>query len=469
MRTLAGLTIVVAAVASLAGAGQQSPAPAGDTGRAARFITYSEAKPILERLAPELAASYAATAESGRDAAWREWLIRRNDETRARLEQGQEDSLTNFLLFGTSFTKLPRALNDSSTLGGPQRTAEIVRGRIEDLITGISTPGANERLLFVRDLVARRAIDPTTPSGRERARTYILGILKRNASEVESYARTIETVRARGGAEMAARSTLYRSRGLSSDTSIRPDFAIDRTLSALRADHLLGAGSVRRVAIIGPGLDFTDKAEGYDFYPQQTTQPFMVIDSLLRLGLAPPDGLTLTTMDLSARVNGHLRAAQQRAAGGDGYVLILPRERDGRWTPDLLRFWKEAAGRIGDDTRAMPAPAGVEVRAVRVRPGVLALLQVRDVNIVVERVDPSSGSDRFDLVVATNTLVYYDVLEQSLALANIAAMLRPGGFLLSNNVLVELPSTPIRSIGHTDAIYSDQPDDRDQIVWYRRD
>jgi hypothetical protein len=93
---------------------------------------------------------------------------------------------------------------------------------------------------------------------------------------------------------------------------------------------------------------------------------------------------------------------------------------------------------------------------------------VRDLNVVAERLDPLPEGDQFDLVIATNILVYYDVLEQSLALANIAAMLRPGGFLLSNNVLVELPTTPMRSVGHTDAVYSDRPDDRDQVVWYRR-
>jgi len=43
-----------------------------------------------------------------------------------------------------------------------------------------------------------------------------------------------------------------------------------------------------------------------------------------------------------------------------------------------------------------------------------------------------------------------------------------GGFLLSNNVLVELPTTPLHAIGHNRAIYSDRPDDSDDIVWYRR-
>ena len=111
---------------------------------------------------------------------------------------------------------------------------------------------------------------------------------------------------------------------------------------------------------------------------------------------------------------------------------------------------------------------GVDVRTVRVRPDVALSIDVRDVNVVLERLAPLADDERFDLIVATNILVYYGVFEQSLALANIASMLRPGGFLLSNNVLVELPTTPVRAIGHNRAIYSDGPDDTDDIVWYRR-
>lgn len=74
----------------------------------------------------------------------------------------------------------------------------------------------------------------------------------------------------------------------------------------------------------------------------------------------------------------------------------------------------------------------------------------------------------FDLVVATNVFVYYDTLDQSLALANVEAMLRPGGLLLSNNALLELPALRMRSVGYLTVQYSDRPDDGDHVVWYRR-
>ena len=96
------------------------------------------------------------------------------------------------------------------------------------------------------------------------------------------------------------------------------------------------------------------------------------------------------------------------------------------------------------------------------RPSALRL-EPLDLNIVVQR----SDTHRFDLVVATNVFVYYDVLEQVLALSNVRAMLKPGGFLLSNNALLELPSSRMRSAGYVTVEYSDTRDDGDHIVWYR--
>ena len=71
------------------------------------------------------------------------------------------------------------------------------------------------------------------------------------------------------------------------------------------------------------------------------------------------------------------------------------------------------------------------------------------------------------MMIATNVLVYYDTLDQSLALSNIEAMLKSGGVSLCNNSLLEPPMLRIHSIGYTTAVYSDRKDDGDHVVWYR--
>jgi len=249
------------------------------------------------------------------------------------------------------------------------------------------------------------------------------------------------------------------------------DYAIEAALAAIKSHGMLGAASVRRVAIIGPGLDFTDKREGYDFYPQQTTQAFAVIDSLIRLGLAKVDDLRITTFDLSPRINQHLAGARERARAGSAYVLQLPRDAASTWNPNLVTYWQRFGDRIGEEAKAIAAPpslGSVQVRAVSVRPAVVTSITPQDLNIVLQRLEPLGGEERFDLCIATNILVYYAVFEQSLALANIAKMLRPGGFLLANNPIFELPSTAIGSVGYTDVRYSDQVSSGDRLFWYMR-
>ena len=132
----------------------------------------------------------------------------------------------------------------------------------------------------------------------------VRGRLARVRREYKEYAQRIQQARQSPGpgVEFAARSHLFEKRGLSLDTSLPPDFALEQALQQLKARHCLAPESVRRVAVIGPGLDFVDKDEGYDFYPVQSIQPFAVIDSLRRTGLAA-DALALDTLDLSRHIN----------------------------------------------------------------------------------------------------------------------------------------------------------------------
>jgi hypothetical protein len=86
------------------------------------------------------------------------------------------------------------------------------------------------------------------------------------------YAELLKAAESQGNRneELLTRSRLFQACGVSLDTSWQPNFAIERSLSALKSKGLLAAGSMHRVAVIGPGLDFTDKNEGYDFYPPQS-------------------------------------------------------------------------------------------------------------------------------------------------------------------------------------------------------
>ena len=106
----------------------------------------------------------------------------------------------------------------------------------------------------------------------------------------------------------------FKERGISTDSNLYPDYTLELHLKHMMDQGLLKPGSVHRVAIVGPGLDFVNKNSGSDFYPPQITQPFAVIDSLARLGLADPNSVEVYTFDISSRVNRHIERARKTAS-----------------------------------------------------------------------------------------------------------------------------------------------------------
>jgi hypothetical protein len=434
---------------------------------AAVYPGYGEVRPILAALSEILPP--ALKAPTAPDAAWNDWVAAHDREIRSRLQRGDRDTLVNWLLLGTTFTSRPRSVVEPTTADVVQ-IPPLVTERVRDLIAALRSPGDDERRRFARRLLADQGYGVATEAERERLTDFLLTEVARVTREHATHARELAELRKIGNTteEFAGRSRVFRTRGLSLDTSLLPGFALEQSLAALRARGLMKPGTVRNVAVIGPGLDFSDKSSGYDFYPQQTLQPFALVDSLVRIGLAgSAEDVQVTTLDLSPRVNDHLAAVRRRAAAGEPYVIRLPLDPAVPWRPEVLSYWDSAGDRIGDATSSFQTTADgqkLRVRAVRVRAGVARRIASEDVNVVVQRL----AERNLDLVVATNVFVYYDVLDQVLALANVEAMLRPGGFLLSNNAILELPGSGVRSVGYLTVPYSARPDDGDHIVWYQK-
>ena len=441
-------------------------------------IPFAEAKPIFEALQPQLwPAALRSKTPAQIEALWSGWIAREDAAIRARVEAGDEDSIINLLLYGTTFTSQPR-ISEQQLAGIVVRQREtgattfvpspVLEGRIDDFMTALALPAGNERIQLARRVIERNGMNPATAQGKLRVRKY----LEDRAAVVGSAVHASTLLNP--DAPLVDQVTIFRDRGLSSDTSILIDFGIEKALEDLKSNGMLKPAGVLRVAIVGPGLDFTDKQEGHDFYPQQTIQPFAVIDSLIRLGLAAAGRVDVTAFDLSPRVIQHLDAARARAREGSSYTLVLPREVDRMWTAELTKYWQRFGDRIGKDAKPLappPAAGRLEVRAVALPPPVVLSVTPRDLNVVVQRLEPLPANQQFDLVLATNILLYYDVFEQSLAMANIARMLRPGGIFLTNDRLFDLPSSPLRAAGSTSVVYLEQPGAAvkgDRIAWYQR-
>src|SRR5262249_20175157 len=82
-------------------------------------------------------------------------------------------------------------------------------------------------------------------------------------------------------------------------------------------------------------------------------------------------------------------------------------------------------------------------KSLLIRPEITSRISVDRLNIVTERYESSPD---YDLIVVTNAFPHFNQLELLLALTNIAAMLRKGGYLV-NNELQAVPSQFPQALG----------------------
>ena len=384
-RGLLSLALFVAAVSSAVSS--QAPAPAAQKPGppAVARVTWAQAQPIVNRLEEALPESLRAIPAAERGKRWPEWIDGQRRALEGRIAQGDVDSVVNLMLFGTSFTTEPRItarllsdLNQKWTAGDrsvQEALARHYQQRAADLVNAVwAAAGTDARLQDVKRVLTARGHSLDTATGQRAAIQDLLASVARVREEAAALAEELEALRRAkdSTAGFAERSRVFRTRGLSADSSVLTQFAVDRGVCALGDRGVLAARSVNRIAIVGPGLDFVDKQEGFDFYVPQSLQPFTLADSLLQCGLATRSALSITTIDISPRVNGHLRAAVRRATERrTTYRLVLP-WNPGRVSSEATAYWKRAGAQVGRPFAA-PAPHNMAVvaRGVAVSPEIV--------------------------------------------------------------------------------------------------
>lgn len=439
-----------------------------------RFVTYDEALATLRDAGLTLPAEFASGAEAARRTAFDRWVRDRDAAVRQRVSLGEEDALVPLLLFGTSYTQAPRltaeffdaareaAARDGTGTAGVERAfVRAFEQRTDDLLRGMGAPGDNERLQWARAAVERRGHRLDTPAGRAAAGRFVVETFARVTRESGEMAAALEATDGD-----ARRAEAFAARGLASDTSWPINHALAAALDELRRKTLVRTGSIRRVAIVGPGLDLVDKDEGHDVAPPRSLQPFAVMDMLLAAGLADPESLRVLALDVSPRVTAHLA----RAAGEHRvpYDVYLSRDPNRPWTPAALEYWRTMGARVGAEVDAPAGAAGAPLlRIVRVDPRWPARLTVADANVVFQRVEVR-GDEAFDLAIATNVLLYYGATEQALAAGGISALLRRGGLLLCNTRLGDRAGSGLPLVHTAEVPFSSRPGDGELIFAHTR-
>jgi hypothetical protein len=430
-----------------------------------KFISLDSAQEVLKSMSSSLPPELAPIDKI--DAAkWSDWVERQDREVRNRLDRGTEDTLTNLLRFGVTFTKEYR-IDDEYLVhyGESSLVNAFAEKRADDLIRALASPSPPEGMAAMRAFLEKKGFSLKTSQDRAKVKKYLLANLARMRDDFLKY---------RAQTKDDRRFQLFQDRGISLDTNLWPDYQIDATLRELAANGLLNRGSMRRVAIIGPGLDFANKEAGNDFYPPQTIQPFAVLDSLFRLGLADPSILELYTLDISADVNLHIERWRKKAALGQPYVVQLPwnteRPMSEAYRTQFVAYWQNLGSEIGNGVPPIPVPqlaGATRNRAVKIRPQIVRRITPLDMNVVYQQLEPGPNN-RFDLAIGTNIFLYYGTFEQTLARRNIAAMLKRGGYLLSNDKLPETVSSGLQKVWVTTTEMSHEPEILDYVFCYRR-
>ena len=302
-----------------------------------------------------------------------------------------------------------RLLSDSAyrPSGGLPREE---RARLTDLLTALRTDSSDLRLSYFRELM--RSMWPA--SGPDGFYPDYLRVVR--------FLYLKEFVDARDAAAIAR---LYQTRSHSSDTQIDAGFGVAIGLGVIHA--LEPAFRARRVLVVGPGLDLAPRTDLIDASPLQSHQPLAVTDALLSSSMASAEDLRVHSVDVNPRV---VRAVEQLTRGVTWHLFSSVVETRDRPLSAEYRGYLSRLGRaIGDEIEEPPGVAANYhyQHSIAVPVSVARTFSAESLNVITERLD-----DAFDVIVATNVLPYFDDREVLLALTNVAAMLRPGGYLVHN-------------------------------------
>ena len=390
----------------------------------AKRIEWGDLTPLHSRLSGLAASSFDS------------YVARTHAENLRRVREGDLDHLVFYLLQSTRFTPLApiepalsartlvesldplqrdQFLNKSKLDVAPVPAA--VRARIAALERVLAKPGDDARLRYFRDLLLE-----AVPKGADK-----------NAVLVSEYLRAMrfvyqkEFVAQRSERPADAVADLYRTRGLSTDTAVEAGYLVYLGLAVAKGLQL--DRRIRRVLIVGPGMDLAPRT-GFRDTPPESYQPWAVIDALVSTGLASLDDLEVTAADINPRVVAHLRSSV--ASPPTLHLTTEIAAKDGvSFSRDYREYFDGLGARLTMPARAPGVTenaAGRLEKSVRVAAAAASVLRAEPLDIVTERL---SGSP-FDLVIATNILPYFDDQQLALAVSNIAAMLAPGGLFLHN-------------------------------------
>jgi len=389
-----------------------------------RRITWVDAAPLHSRL----------TAQGLSEDLFPAYVARTHEDNLRRVREGDLDHLVFYALQSTHFTRLPpiepalsaKALVEAMPAG--ERETFLKSGQAADARVPAD---ARARLTALDAALDEQSGDPRLAYFTALARSAFSSGVDRRTALRREYLRAMrfvyekEFVAQRSAHAADAVAELYRARGLSTDTEVEAGFVVYNGLGVVKA--LEPERRIRRVLIVGPGLDLAPRTGMLESAPPESYQPWAVMDALNSLGLSRAGDLEIVGADINPHVVDHLRRSAQQPPT---LTLIsgIQENASVTFSPEYREYFAALGNAIGLPGSAAAGTRGHLRKSVRVRPEVARALDGQLLDIVTERLEGVP----FDLVIATNILPYFDDRELSLAMCNVAAMLAPDGFFLHN-------------------------------------
>lgn len=221
-----------------------------------RYLRWNEMQPLV----PEVRDSKQ----------WESWIRQRDYEIRSGIDRCIEDSISMLIIFGTSFTTLPRLASPAEAVTVSGSLTPDARARMEAFIEGLDRMD-DERFRSILQFLRRRQIS------QEELRPYLSGNLRRVALE---------------------RASDEHLHSLLAGASL-----IDQTLRSLMS-AAKAPSRIRRIGVIGPGLD--------PDYDPDTYNLGASLEAALSSGLAKPGSVEMVVFDINPWVLSHVRAVAGR-------------------------------------------------------------------------------------------------------------------------------------------------------------
>lgn len=315
------------------------------------------------------------------------FLKQTEDSSRQRLSDGEFDHLIFYILQSKSFTKLPPIEPAESALHVSMEK-QIRQPVLDRIHAFLSSKVTDERGIYFRRL------NKSEKEIRDHYAETMLFLLRKE----------ISSSKYQGEQRRRFIAGLYQTRGHSSDTSIDASYSVHLGLEVIRQRK--PGFHPRKVLILGPGQDIAPRTAFQEETPPQSPQPFLILDSVIRLKLAEKP--EVECLDINPRVVSYFNAKPTK--------LLL------NWIPEdeeQKKYFEDVGKSIG--TRQ-----GKKLEFQ-------ARIPAQQMNFITQR-----NSGTVDLIVATNALLYANDGELALAMTNIRAMLNPGGIFLHNDTRPEV-------------------------------